>query len=82
MAEVTANVSIWHIRAGDMELTPNEQAPQLLRLDVCEDVRIVLDRDSADTAEQAAAMRRLAELAAEAAQDLERHVKAPEGGAV
>jgi hypothetical protein len=69
---VNADVSIWHIRAGGMQLTPNKTAPHLLRLDICEDVRIVLDRDAADTAEQAAAMRELARLATEAAEDLER----------
>jgi hypothetical protein len=72
-ARIDAQVAIWHIRAGGMKLSPNESSPALLRLQVCEDVRFVLDRDAADTAGQAAAMRRLAELATEAAEDLERH---------
>jgi hypothetical protein len=72
MADITANVSIWDIRAGDMALTPNEQAPELLRLILCEDVRIVLRRDRETAAGQAAAMRELARLATEAAEDLEK----------
>ena len=69
--EVHASFAVWHIRAGDMALTPNPSTPQLLRLNICEDVRIILDRDTSDTAEQAAAMRELARLATEAAEDLE-----------
>jgi hypothetical protein len=72
MADITANVSIWDIRAEDMALTPNEQAPELLRLDICEDVRIVLRRHRETAAGQAAAMRELARLATEAAEDLEK----------
>lgn len=72
-ARIDAQVAIWDIRAGGMCLSPNERTPQLLRLYLCEDVRFVLDRDAPDTAGQAAAMRRLAELATEAAEDLERH---------
>ena len=78
--EIHNDVSIWHIRAGGMRLSPNDQTPQLLRLYLCEEVRLVLDRDAADTAEQAAAMRRLAGLAAEAAEDLERAAAARSGG--
>jgi hypothetical protein len=73
MTEVTAHIAIWHIRAEDMALTENKNDPRLLRLDVCEDVRIVLDRnDDPRIAEQAAAMRELARLATAAAEDLER----------
>lgn len=71
--EVAANVSIWNIRPGGMTLTPNEHTPQLLRLHLCDDARIVLDREAHDTAQQAEAMRVLARLATEAAEDLERH---------
>ena len=76
MAETTAYVVIWHIRAGEIKLVPNKQAPQLLRLELCDDVHITLDRDAPDTAGQAAAMRKLARLATEAAEDLERHAAA------
>lgn len=72
MTEVNASVAIWSIRSEGMALTGNPKAPHLLRLDICEDVRIVLARDGDDTAGQAVAMRKLAELATEAAEDLER----------
>ena len=71
MTEVTASIAIWNIRAEDITVTPNEKAPHLLRLNLCDDVRIVLDRDAADAAGQAAAMRKLARLATEVAEELE-----------
>ena len=69
MAEITASVSIWHLRAEDITLTPNRQAPSLLRLELGNDVHVVFDSAADDTAEQAAAMRKLARLAAEAAEE-------------
>lgn len=72
--EILTNVGIWHIRAGGMALKPNDKAPQLLRLNICEDVGIVLNRDADDTALQAEAMRELAGLASQAAEDLEGHI--------
>ena len=80
--EVDATVAIWNIRASGMALSPNPGAPHLLRLDICEGVRIVLDRDAADTAEQAEAMRVLARLATEAAEDLERGAAGRKDGTV
>ena len=77
MAEVTAYASVWHPRAGEMRLRQNEKAPQLFRLELCMDVQVVLDRGAADVAEQAAAMRELARLATEAAEDLERRMTEP-----
>jgi hypothetical protein len=62
---------LWHIRAGDITLTPRPGVPSLLRLDLGGGVRIMLDSAADDSAGLAAAMRRLAEVAAEAAEQLE-----------
>jgi hypothetical protein len=64
------------LRAEDITLTPNRQAPSLLRLELGNDVHVVFDSAADDTAEQAAAMRKLARLAAEAAEELERRTAA------
>jgi hypothetical protein len=78
VAEVEASVAIWGIRADDISLTPNEQSPRLLRLHLGEDVRIVVGHG--DEAEEAAAMRRLIEVATEAAEELERRSSDEESG--
>ena len=80
--EVNASIAIWKIRASGMALSPNPGTPHLLRLDLCDGVRIVLNRDAADTAEQAEAMRELARLATEAAEDLERGAAGRKDGTV
>jgi hypothetical protein len=72
MTDITANISIWNVRADSISLEQNSQAPKLFRLQLCNDVGIILDRDAADIAGQAAAMRELARLATEAAEDLEK----------
>lgn len=79
MAEIQGSFAVWHLRAEDVKLVPNPMNPRLLALYFDRSARIVLDRGAADTAEQAAAMRRLARLAAEAAEDLERAAAARPG---
>lgn len=81
MADVEASAAIWDIRAEEITLTPNEKAPHLLRLELCDEVRIVLSSDR-DVPEQAAAMRRLAQLATEAAEELDRALGGKGAGAV
>ena len=71
MPDVTASISIWHARAAAMRIEQNQTTPPLFRLQLCDDVSIILDREAGDAGEQAAAMRRLAELATQAAADLE-----------
>lgn len=82
MAEVTASVAVWDIRAGDIALSPNEKSPGMLRLHLTEDVRLIIGGSSGDAAAEAEAMRRLEAVAAEAAEELERRVaeKAPGDG--
>jgi hypothetical protein len=79
MTFVDFSLAIWHIDPDGITLTPNEKAPDLLRLQLCEDIRIVLEGDSDDTARQAAAMRKLSGLAAEAAAELERQAAERKG---
>jgi hypothetical protein len=76
-ADVKPSVSIYHPAPADMRLTPTDGGG--LHLDIANgriwytlgDVRF-----STDIAEEAAAMRRLAELATEVAEELERRAAA------
>jgi hypothetical protein len=80
MADTRAYAAISHLKPGDITLTPNQSAPRMMRLDLGTDVHIVLDSGAADAAQQAAAMRRLAEVATEAADWLERTITKREDG--
>ena len=70
-------VVLWHITPGDVTLTPSGSRFTLMRLDIGR-VRVMLDRAAPDAAGQAVAMRELARLATEAAEELER--PAPDTG--
>jgi hypothetical protein len=75
MADIETSVAIWDICADDISLSPNEQSPGLLRLHLTKDFRLIIGGAAGDAAQEAAAMRRLAEVAAEASAELERRVK-------
>ena len=74
MAETRATASVWGIRAEDITLKRHEgHAPVYLELG---NLVYVTLGDPGSEALEAAAMRRLAEVAAEAAEELERRAAA------
>lgn len=79
MADASWDVAIYDIRADDIQLRDSEEALYLYF--IRPDVRIALRTDHvhADWAAEAAAMRRLAEVATEAAGELERLAAQREG---
>ena len=77
MASLMTIIAIWDLRADDIRLRPNEPG---IRLELGSDVNITAGHVPSKAADEAAAMRKLAEVATEAAEELERRTAAREDG--
>src|ERR1039457_7537349 len=77
MASLMTIIGIWDLRADDIRLRPNEPG---IRLELGRDVNITAGYVPSKAADEAAAMRKLAEVATEAADELERRTAAREDG--
>jgi hypothetical protein len=77
MASLMTIIAIWDLRADDIRLRPNEPG---IRLELGSDVIITAGHVPSKAADEAAAMRKLAEVATEAAEELERRTAAREDG--
>jgi hypothetical protein len=78
-SDVRASASVYHPQASEMRITrgtPGEPNENALYLDVARGIYIGLGLPSADLAGEIAAMRKLAEMATEAAAELERRAVA------
>jgi hypothetical protein len=78
MAETRATASVWDIRADDIALKRHDTIPAVLYLELGNLVYLTVGSSPEDEALEAAAMRKLARVATEAAEDLERRAAARE----